>query len=127
MCPRRVGIRRDPSHEDLIAERQKRAGDEQAEADDDALQERDAEHALGDRADGRRGQVDELPSAVPVGGSLKIERSRARAALAEGDHDAGEAATGCEDLQRPLPMPATKPSGAVARLSIFRGLATTCP
>ncbi len=75
------------------------AGDEQADADDDGLDESDAEYALGDRTDGRRGQIHELRSARPIGDSLEDRTDSAGAGIAEGHHDAGDGEGGHEQQQ----------------------------
>ena len=71
-----------------------------ASADDDRLDEGDADDALGDGADGRRGQLGELCAAFRADDAFEDRPAAAAAGLAEGHDDAGDDERG-EELQQP--------------------------
>ena len=70
--------------------RQRHAGEEQAQADEDGLDEGDADHALRNGADRRHRQHGELVAALGADDAREDRPAGACAGLAEGHDDAGD-------------------------------------
>ena len=75
------------------------AGDEQAHADDDRLDEGNADDALGHGTDGRRGQFRELRAMLRADQSIEDGTSATVARLPEGHENAGDDEGGQEHQQ----------------------------